>query len=260
MDETRIPKAKPAGCNIRNGFTLVELLVVIGIIAVLIAILLPALNKARESARIVACLSNLRQLALGMNFYANDHKGDWPYYANHPGNENDSVRYYSGSTVWYEPTGAFPYRWVGIGQVYPYLQSKKTFFCPSDGYFTTESNSDHVNYGALDWEAEPNRLKIGSYVLRGWAATNVDRPLSKKLSQVGSRALVSCYFLDYFPALPDWPLSFHNLKYPIIFGDSHGEVLPLPSFVNPLAPPNHYGAYGADPSILFWDEMDKSKK
>jgi prepilin-type N-terminal cleavage/methylation domain-containing protein len=60
------------------GFTLVELLVVIGIIALLVAILLPSLGRAREQARQTACLSNLRQLGMMYQLYANDNHDQIP--------------------------------------------------------------------------------------------------------------------------------------------------------------------------------------
>jgi len=62
----------------KKGFTLIELLVVIAIIAILAAMLLPALSRAREKARQATCVSNLKQISLGMFMYADDNDGWMP--------------------------------------------------------------------------------------------------------------------------------------------------------------------------------------
>src|SRR5947208_2086027 len=62
----------------RSAFTLVELLVVIGIIAILIAIMLPALNRARDASKAAVCMSNLHQIQIAAAAYIQENQGYWP--------------------------------------------------------------------------------------------------------------------------------------------------------------------------------------
>jgi prepilin-type N-terminal cleavage/methylation domain-containing protein/prepilin-type processing-associated H-X9-DG protein len=85
----------------RRAFTLVELLVVIGIIAILVALLLPALTAAQRQARSVQCLSNLRQIGQGFQLYAAQQKGGWlcPAWVSNPDGSGQGLESYATMLV-----------------------------------------------------------------------------------------------------------------------------------------------------------------
>jgi prepilin-type N-terminal cleavage/methylation domain-containing protein/prepilin-type processing-associated H-X9-DG protein len=126
----------------RKGFTLVELLVVIGIIALLISILLPTLGAARRAANTVACLSNVRQLGMATMLFAHEHKGYVPiasddFWAklNDPLRQKWAYRSSpSGPVVYDWASSLIPYLGGKVGQTFitaPEAQSK-VFRCPAD--------------------------------------------------------------------------------------------------------------------------------
>jgi len=121
---------KMSTCSKRTGFTLIELLVVIAIIAILASLLLPALSRAKEQAKVAKSLNNLRQIGISFKLYMDDHRNRFPYdNVNNFASNGDLEFAYGGKDQ------TVPGLWVPNATnrlLYPYLGKSEVFRCPSD--------------------------------------------------------------------------------------------------------------------------------
>jgi len=184
-----------------KGFTLIELLVVIAIIALLLAILMPALQRVRKQARAVACQSHLKQWCIVWSMYLDDHDGSF-----HPG--------------WAPAAAGFVPRHTWPNVLAPYMKNDKIRFCPaamklrSDGavdpYAAWGPNSAFKmttgSYGVNGWVCNPSMATGDLYPTRGepvswlWRTINVGKGLAARVP-----LFLGCCTIDGKPLVADVP-------------------------------------------------------
>jgi prepilin-type N-terminal cleavage/methylation domain-containing protein/prepilin-type processing-associated H-X9-DG protein len=165
----------------RKGFTLVELLVVVAIIAVLISILLPSLGKARSQARRSQCLANVRSIGSALQVYMTDWSAMIPYYTT--GNNANS------------------YYWVLL--LKPYGNIEKVRQCAE---CLTQRNGNGVGDASTPWTNYANNtaLGTGSYGMNGWCFA-----LGTRVGVTGSNDwYLKRYSIDQNPGTPTPTTSF----------------------------------------------------
>lgn len=230
----------------RNGFTLVELLVVIGIIALLISMLLPAINKARVAGLRVACASNQRQLVQAAIMYSLANKGDLPPAQLH---HLQTPPLSAAGIQWFSPLLAGKY----LGNTGPNgsYTTTRVFFCPSVPY--TTSNSLHWLFGSdfgIGYNSHPTtrlQWKFSNVPTDYWkvepgSAPPIRYPLLKPVSKIvlfadnqGAGGVPGSRWLTWYTGCPPFAAVFnsatsyrHGNRAVVAFADGHVETFSSP--------------------------------
>lgn len=162
--QSELRQGQPRGVAAR-GFSLIDTLVTISVVALLIAILLPSLSGAREAARRVVCASNVRQLGIGIQMFADDHDGKLPdsmYVSLAAGMNGDTSAQQQMMTLRAPNSDSNEQKWDGLGVLYAtdYLVAPKLFYCPSH-------HGDHgFNVYSRVFNGYRERV-VGNYHFRG---------------------------------------------------------------------------------------------
>lgn len=226
----------------RRGFTLIELLVVISIIALLIAILLPALGKAKLASQSVQCLSNQRQLFLGVEMYTQQYK-EWMPIAGYNGTMPfkssptwaRSVAYLLDLPFQYEQgTIDLAYNNTRMKQTYAPDNRKGIFKCPTENYTNNWKNLNSTSYG---WNTSGYGLGMGDNYFLATAAATRDgyrRVMRTEIVKPSGTIVLGDYLArnglyDYvntqFTGAVDRFSTYHNGGANVLWNDGHATPL-----------------------------------